>query len=195
MSFFRARTVGRRGFLVTVVVLGALAGAAGIAYATIPDSGGVIHGCYQANNGQLRLIDPQGSATTAPQSCKNNELAVSWSQTGPTGSQGPIGPQGPKGDTGATGPQGPAGNPAPAQTFSTYRVINGIGVGSFDDTSTTFVSCPFPDLLTGGGFDTHNVDIKASGPNGNNGWYVRAEGGLFGGSVTVYAQCLHVHTG
>jgi hypothetical protein len=52
-----------------------------------------------------------------------------------------------------------------------------------------------PDLLTSGGFDVDNVDIKASGPNGNNGWYVRADGGLEGGDVTVYARCLHVHTG
>ncbi len=66
---------------------------------------------------------------------------------------------------------------------------------SFYSTRTGFVSCPYPDLLTGGGFDTDNVDIKASGPNGNNGWYVRADGGLEGGSVTVYAQCLHVQTG
>ena len=76
MTFFNARRAGRRGILVTAVVFGALAGAAGIAYATIPDSGGVIHGCYQTENGQLRLVDPQGSSNK-DQSCKSNELAVS----------------------------------------------------------------------------------------------------------------------
>jgi hypothetical protein len=49
------------------------------------------------------------------------------------------------------------------------------------------------DLVTGGGFDTDNVDIKASGPNGNNGWYVRADGGLEGGSVTLSVMCLHLN--
>jgi len=131
---------------------------------------------------------------------------VSWNQTGPIGPQGATGPQGLKGDTGATGSQGPtgdtgatghqgatglqgpAGPPGPTKTFSTYRVSSGTGVGSFYETRTTFVACPYPDLLTGGDFDTDNVDIKASGPNGNNGWYVRADGGLGGGSVTVYAD-------
>jgi len=62
MSFLRARRAGRRGLLVLAVVVVSLGAAAGIAYATIPDSpGGVIHACYQGNNGQLRLIDPQGS--------------------------------------------------------------------------------------------------------------------------------------
>jgi hypothetical protein len=85
--------------------------AAGVAYATIPDAGGVIHGCYaktsqgQAQPGQLRVID-----TGLGQSCQPNENAVSWNQKGvkgATGPQGPVGQQGtsgPKGATGATGP-------------------------------------------------------------------------------------------
>jgi hypothetical protein len=32
--------------------------AAGIAYASIPDANGVIHGCYSKDNGSLRAIDP-----------------------------------------------------------------------------------------------------------------------------------------
>jgi hypothetical protein len=90
--------------------------------AAIPDSGGVISGCYQKNVGNLRVID-----TSAGDSCRPSEIAISWSQTGPqgpagpkgdtgatgpvgpAGPQGPTGPAGPKGDTGATGPTGPAG--------------------------------------------------------------------------------------
>src|SRR5690349_6259612 len=41
--------------------------AAGVAYATIPDSAGVIHGCYDNNVGNLRLLD--SSAGT----CHSNE--------------------------------------------------------------------------------------------------------------------------
>ena len=54
-----------------------------IAYAAIPDSGGVIHGCYKSNNGTLRVID------TAVTQCDNSETPIQWSQTGPQGSPAP----------------------------------------------------------------------------------------------------------
>lgn len=96
-------------------------GAGSVAYAAIPGSDGVIHGCYDNSTGQVRLTDP---ARGKPKSCSNSETAISWNQTGPQGPAGPAGPQGatgpqgapgPKGDqgetgdTGATGPAGPAG--------------------------------------------------------------------------------------
>ena len=77
-----------------VVALGVVA----IAQAAIPDSNGVIHGCYHQNSGDLRVVD-KGVA------CGNNETALSWSQTGPQGLQGPQGQPGPQ------GPQGPQGTP------------------------------------------------------------------------------------
>jgi hypothetical protein len=98
---------------------------AGIAYAAIPDSSGVIHGCYSTKSGALRVID-----STAK--CANGELALNWSQkgpkgdpgaagpqgpAGPAGAQGPQGTAGPKGDTGATGPQGPPGVVASGGTY------------------------------------------------------------------------------
>jgi hypothetical protein len=49
--------VGRHARRVLVLSFGLIALAGGIAYATIPDSVGVIHGCY-GTNGQLRVIDP-----------------------------------------------------------------------------------------------------------------------------------------
>jgi hypothetical protein len=67
------------------------------AFASIPDSGGVIHGCYQKNSGIVRIVD------TANGSCANGEIAIQWNDTGPAGTQGPAGPQGP------VGPQGPGG--------------------------------------------------------------------------------------
>ena len=104
---------------VTASVLTALlAGSVGAAVATIPSSpDGVITGCYVKNGEHgLRVIDKQAGET-----CKSNELEVSWNQkgakgdpgpagaAGATGPQGPQGPAGPKGDTGATGPQGNPG--------------------------------------------------------------------------------------
>ncbi len=75
-------------------------GAAAVVRASIPDAGGVIHGCYKTNQGTLRVID-----TDAGQTCANSEAALNWNQTGPAGPQGPAGPpgpQGPKGDPGST---------------------------------------------------------------------------------------------
>lgn len=47
----------RRSFWLVAAALGALALASGAAYATIPDSGGVIHSCYTPPSGTWRPID------------------------------------------------------------------------------------------------------------------------------------------
>lgn len=90
-----------------------------IIWASVPDSNGVIHGCYKNEQGGLRIID------TANEQCSSNETLLSWNQTGPQGPQGiqgpagpqgepgPQGPQGPEGATGATGPQGVPGEAGP----------------------------------------------------------------------------------
>jgi hypothetical protein len=88
---------GRRVVLVTLSLL--IAG--GIAYATIPDSSGVIHGCVAASNGTVRVID------SALSSCRSNEQALNWNVTGPQGPQGPEGP----GTAGFAAGSGP--NPIP----------------------------------------------------------------------------------
>src|SRR5262245_58878879 len=46
-----------RGAALATLVLAALSLAAGIAYATIPDGDGTIHGCYRKSGGALRVID------------------------------------------------------------------------------------------------------------------------------------------
>ena len=63
-----------------VVVVFALA--AGTAWASIPDSGGAIHGCYKTDNGKLRVIDSSSAG------CQADESSLSWNQTGPTGPPG-----------------------------------------------------------------------------------------------------------
>jgi len=60
-----------------------LIGAAGIAYASIPDGSGVIHGCVAKKDGSLRVID-----TGAGGSCSAaKETALNWSSGvgGPSG--------------------------------------------------------------------------------------------------------------
>ncbi len=91
----------------------AVAGIGSVALGAIPDSGGAIHGCY-AKNGSLSVIDPSAGDT-----CKKNETAISWNEsgqtgaTGATGSQGATGPGGATGPTGATGPGGATGATGP----------------------------------------------------------------------------------
>jgi hypothetical protein len=66
---------------------------AAIAVAAIPDSSGVIHGCYRKVSGDLRLVDKAGD-------CRKHEQAITWNQQGRAGNPGPPGPPGPKGGSG-----------------------------------------------------------------------------------------------
>ena len=100
--------------------------AGGVAYASIPDPGGVIHGCYspsgskQTNGAQLNILD------SASASCNGSQKEITWNQTGPPGPPGPAGAAGTPGKdgkdgvdgkdgaTGASGPTGPTGPTGPA---------------------------------------------------------------------------------
>jgi hypothetical protein len=147
------RLLGRRGLAAAVVVAAVVIG--GIAYASIPDANGVIHGCYRKVNGQLRVID-----TDTGGKCLASELPVDWSQSGPTGATGA---------TGATGPTGQQGPPGPSPTLSVYEAdgpfvtipagdVKGIGA----DCSST------GDLATGGGFNVGSaLVVIASFRNSN----------------------------
>src|SRR5947209_7455376 len=79
---------GRGSRFAALVMVGAVLAVAGGAFASIPDGGGVLHGCYNKINGLLRVID------VPSQHCRRGEQAVSWSQTGPQGAQGIQGVQG-----------------------------------------------------------------------------------------------------
>ena len=89
-------TIIKNHISVVLVSAGISAAAFAIAHATIPDGNGVIHGCYRNSDGSLRVVND-------PTSCKRDETALSWSQTGPQGPQGPVGPPGPQGLQGAPG--------------------------------------------------------------------------------------------
>jgi len=101
----RKQRLGRPFFGVLAAGVAVLALGGGVALATIPGPGGVIHGCYAKFSGAVRVIDTG--------QCKSTENPLSWNQTGP---QGPMGPQGPKGLQGAKGDpgaQGPTGQQGP----------------------------------------------------------------------------------
>jgi hypothetical protein len=73
--------VRHRGFwLLAALIVAGIAGV--VAYASIPDRHGVIHGCYKKSNGQLRVINLDVSH------CRPSEKAISWNQRGPQGPPG-----------------------------------------------------------------------------------------------------------
>jgi hypothetical protein len=83
----------------------ALAG--GIAWAAIPGASGVINGCYQKVEGQLRVIDP------GTDSCRPSEVAITWNERGVAGGKGDPGAPGGDGRDGtsvAVAPEPPGAN-------------------------------------------------------------------------------------
>lgn len=100
--------LGKRGLRMFLGAAAIFVIAAGVAWAAIPGSGGVINGCYEKRIGILRVIDKE-----AGKSCTSVEVPISWNQAGlqgPTGDRGPTGDKGPMGDK---GPQGDPGVPGP----------------------------------------------------------------------------------
>lgn len=128
-----------RGVWLLTVLIVALVGGA-VAYATIPDSSGVIHGCYQKSSRKLRLIDTDTGAR-----CRPAEVAISWNQVGPQGKLGPTGPQGP---SGPIGPQGPTGPQGPSGAATTYNYRLGLIIPG---TSVARAFCLAGEKVTGGG--------------------------------------------
>lgn len=75
----------------------AIAAIAGVGYAAIPSSNGVISACKDSK-GTLKVIDAE-----AGQTCNSNQQPLSWNQQGPAGAQGPAGVTGYEVVTAATG--------------------------------------------------------------------------------------------
>jgi Collagen triple helix repeat (20 copies) len=151
--------------LTAVVLAAGVLAVGGIAYASIPDATGVIHGCYLKSGGGLRVIDSAGH-------CGMSETSLNWGQQGPPG---PAGPAGPAGAAGQTGPMGPAGPAGPAGTsgaahayFATDSTL--IGSGSSGDV-TTLAGLPAGTYLVW-------ADVELSGNNDT----ATAECGLYNGS-------------
>ena len=74
----------RKGVLALVGVMALLA-VAGVAYATIPDGGGVYTACRLNGVGTIRLIDPSGPSTSLLSHCTKFETEITWNQKGQNG--------------------------------------------------------------------------------------------------------------
>lgn len=168
--------------------------AAGAAYATIPDSAGVIHTCYSKATGTWRPIDAPS------EKCKSGETQLDFNQRGPQGVQGAQGLQGPQGGIGPAGPQGPAGT-AGSPGISGLEFVHGPFVALTESQSAAAeVRCPVGKKVISGGEDINGDNLSAtrtvvqlgSGPLENLvGWYVAA-GRLAGstGNANIAAQAL-----
>jgi hypothetical protein len=99
-----------------------------------PSYGQVINGCYQKNNGQLRILAGPGDA------CRPSEVAIQWNQKGDKGDKGD---QGDTGATGADGAQGPPGVPN-GTTIAAYGQVtdNGDVLSGSDNWSCTYKDLP-----------------------------------------------------
>jgi hypothetical protein len=182
----------------------------GLAAASIPDSGGVIHGCYKAQaNGsisQLGVVDTGKSGGH----CPSNQTPLTWNQTGPQGPQGPMGDTGAQGAPGADGAQGPPG-PAGPSTAGPNGLDTVISVA--EGSTNVLAVCPstHPYLLGGGAFtpgqdlldastpilNSHpgsglqeigsgNTEIDSEAGTSNNGWFAQVNGAV---NVQAYAIC------
>jgi hypothetical protein len=104
-----------RGLRMLLGAAALLVTAGGIAYATIPSTGGVISGCYEKRTGLLRVIDAASGKT-----CMSFETPISWNQKGEQGLpgvQGEKGERGPQGPTGESGTVALAGHACPVRQF------------------------------------------------------------------------------
>lgn len=129
-------------------------GGAGIAGASVPDSGGVIHGCYHpqsdGHNSALGVID----TALSNGHCPSGQTELTWNQTGPQGPQGATGAQGP------AGPQGPAGAGGISGWEKVLCVVDGVD-GSHNITSVSGSHCSFTDTTLTVTCPTGKVTLNA----------------------------------
>lgn len=139
---------GRVILAALVVVVAAAAG--GIAYASIPDSSGVIHACFnpgaasKSNGTELKIIDSDVV------SCGKGQQEVVWNETGPQGEKGDTGETGDKGDTGDTGPAGPSA------AFTNYGGFRTIAPGTTQTVAS--VTVPAGSYVLLGAVDVIGID-------------------------------------
>lgn len=137
-----------RRLIVPVVtgLIGVLVGGATMAFAV--GTTGVINGCYNRTNGNLRVVE-------AGEACRTGESAISWSVSGgagPAGATGATGGAGPAGANGATGATGANGTNGTNGTNGINGIDGAIGPqGPRGDTGVTGATGPQGPAGTGGG--------------------------------------------
>jgi hypothetical protein len=181
--------------MILAIILGLTLAGVGVAVASIPDSGGVIHACRKNTDGSLRVID-----TAVTTTCPSGWTALTWSQTGPTGPTGATGAAGATGPTGATGPAGMSGYEIVTNAQLVYFSYSSQPGPAYNGLS---VSCPTGKVATGGGgslseteYGAGDITMGSNAPLADgSGWQVhwtqKGTGLAFANDVTVYAICVN----
>jgi hypothetical protein len=87
----KLKTLSKKTAFVLAVAGATVVGGAStvLVRAAIPDTAGVIHGCYRGSglltNGTLRVVD-----TDAGKTCNSNETSLNWNQSSSGGSSAPV---------------------------------------------------------------------------------------------------------
>jgi hypothetical protein len=118
-----------------LAVISLLIASASVAYAAVPDTAGVIHGCITTRTGALRVIDTEASPAGTCSSGK--ERPITWNV------QGVQGAPGQRGTDGAPGPAGSIG--------ATYMRT------THTSALSATVTCDTGDIVTGGGANTNGT--------------------------------------
>lgn len=113
----------------------------GVAFASIPDSGGGFNACYKTapGTGQVRLVDK-------PTECAVDETLAQWNQTGPAGAPGAPGAPGARGPDGAPGAPGEPGSGG-AGGVPALGLQQDVAESTLNDNGTyrTIFASPVPD--------------------------------------------------
>lgn len=142
MTTLLAKRRSIRARILIPIAATTLIAAGGAAVAAIPDSGGVIHGCYSKGLGSLRVID-----TAKTSGCRPSETALTWNLQGPKGDTGPQGLQGPAGPKGDTGAQGPSDAYSSTINASPQFDQSGLDVGSISLPAGSYVIVATTELV------------------------------------------------
>jgi hypothetical protein len=173
---FRHSKRSRAGAIavLTIAVCGLLVG--GAAWASIPASNGVIHGCYSSKNGALSVIN-----TAKQKSCPKGTKGLNWNQKGPAGPAGKAGPAGTARDTGAVVSVGQGGPEFYPEGLIGWQSVISIGTGEY---------CLVPDAKSTEA--NSNLLLSPGSPGGGAlgivGWggYCTGKGGKEGFTVETF---------
>lgn len=153
----------RSWHLSAAIVVAALALGSGIAYATIPDGGGVVTACMLKNVGTVRLIDTALPSSNLLSHCTTLETQVSWNQKGQAGTAGTNGADGKSVVMGDAGANCANGGVSLTVGSDTRYVCN--GANGQDGQAGTF-SGHFESPNGQYSIDVADAGITLDGPNG-----------------------------
>jgi len=156
-----------------VLGIGAVIVGASAADASIPDSAGIIHGCYNNVVGSLRVVDSDRQGR-----CLSGETAVDWNHTG---AKGIAGIKGGTGDTGATGAKGQTGDAGPTGQTGLTGADGPPGPPGISDAHQAYVASA--DVPNGDPTTVAGIDV----PNGE--WLISAHGSLVNPDHDPQWQC------